>query len=273
VEIIDTHAQLWTAEAIMAMPEAMREGYLRVFGDNLPTLADTISDMDAAGISKSVIVAIDAETVFDYRVTNEVVAESVSANPDRLIGFASVDPHKGKAAKRELRRAVEKDGMKGLKLLPHLIELPVCDKLIYPLYQEASELGIPVLFHMGTQFHTGTKLKFCRPLDVDEVAVDFPELKLIIAHFGWPWYEEAMAVAHRNLNVYFNIAGWAPKRIPEFVFKYMNGPVQDKALLGSDYPLVSRERIVAELADIDLKDDTREKLYYRNALEVIPGLV
>ncbi|MBK5093430.1 MAG: amidohydrolase [Actinobacteria bacterium] len=273
MEIIDTHSQLWTEEAIMSMPEAMREGYVRIFGDNLPTLADTISDMDAAGVSKSVVVAIDAETVWDYRVTNEVVAEAVRQNPDRLIGFASVDPHKGRAARRELRRAVEQDGMKGLKLLPHLIELPVCDKLIYPLYQEAHELGIPVLFHMGTQFHTGTKLKFCRPLDVDEVAVDFPELKLIIAHFGWPWYEEAMAVTHRNLNVYFNIAGWAPKRIPEFVFKYMNGPVQDKALLGSDYPLVSRERIVAELAEIDLKDDTREKLYYKNALEVIPGLV
>jgi len=272
MEIIDTHAQLWTAEAILSMPESMREGYIKIFGDNLPTLDDTISDMDAAGVSKSVIVAIDAETIWQYRVANELVAESVAANPDRLIGFASVDPNKGTQARKELRRAVEQLGMRGLKLLPHLVERRACDREVYPLYEEAAELGVPVLFHMGTQFHTGTKLKFCRPLDVDEVAVDFPDLKLIIAHFGWPWYEEAMAVAHRNENVYFNIAGWAPKHIPEFVFRYMNGPVKEKALFGSDYPLVSRQRIVSELAGIEIKDDTRERLYYKNALEVIPGL-
>lgn len=272
MEIIDTHAQLWTAEAIMSMPETMREGYVRIFGDNLPTLEDTVSDMDAAGVSKSVIVAIDAETVWDYRLSNELVARAVSENPDRLIGFASVDPHKGVIARKELKRAVEEDDMKGLKLLPHLIELRANDRLMYPLYEVAQELTIPVLYHMGTQFHTGTKLKYCRPLDVDEVAVDFPDLRLIIAHFGWPWYEEALAVVHRNLNVYFNIAGWAPKRIPDFVFKYMRGPVKEKALFGSDYPLVSRQRIVSELSDMDIREDVREHLYYKNALEVIPGL-
>ncbi len=272
MEIIDTHAQLWTAEAIMSMPEAMREGYVRIFGSNLPTMADTMADMDAAGVMKSVILAVDAETNWGYRVSNELVAEAVRANPDRLIGFASVDPHKGDESLKELRRAVEQDGMKGLKLLPHLAGCPVNDRVMYPLYEEAGALGIPVLFHMGTQFHTGTKLKFCRPIDVDDVAVDFPDVKFIIAHFGWPWYEEALAVAHRNLNVYFNIAGWAPKRIPEFVFSYIKGPVKEKALLGSDYPLVSRQRVMKELSDIDLPDDTRERLYYKNALEVIPGL-
>ena len=272
MQIIDTHAQLWTAEAIMSMPEKMREGYIRVFGENLPTLEDTIADMDAAGVSKSVIVAVDAETRWDYRVANELVAEAVSANPDRLIGFASVDPHKGKAARKELRRAVEEDDMRGLKILPHLAECHVNDSLMFPLYEEAQDLGVPVLFHMGTQFHTGTRLKFCRPIDVDDIAVDLPEVKFIIAHFGWPWYEEALAVVHRNPNVYFNIAGWAPKRVPEFVYSYMKGPVKEKALLGSDYPLVSRRRVVDELSEVDLPEDVRESLYYKNALEVIPGL-
>lgn len=272
MEIIDTHAQLWTAEAIMSMPEQMREGYIRVFGSQLPTLQDTISDMDMAGVSRCVLVAVDAETNWDYRVGNELVAEAVSANPERLIGFASVDPHKGEAAVTELRRAVEQDGMRGLKLLPHLAECHVNEKLMYPLYEECGSLGVPVLFHMGTQFHTGTRLKFCQPVDVDDIAVDFPDVKFIIAHFGWPWYEEAMAVVQRNVNVFFNIAGWAPRRIPSFVFDFMRGPVKDKALLGSDYPLVSRLRVVNELAAIDLPEDTRENLYYRNALKVIPGL-
>ncbi len=269
MEIIDTHAQLWTKEAIMSMPESMREGYIRVFGDNLPTIEDTISDMNAAGVSKSVVVAIDAETIWDYKVSNELVARTVAENPDRLIGFASVDPHKGVLARKELRRAVNEYGLKGLKLLPHLLELRINDKKMYPLYEEACELGIPVLFHTGTQFHTGTKLKYCRPIDVDEVAVDMPELRLIIAHFGWPWYEEAMAVVHRNENVYFNIAGWAPKRIPAFVFSYMKGPVKEKCLFGSDFPLVSRQRIVTELSSIDLPDDVREHLYNKNARKLL----
>jgi len=272
LEIIDTHAQLWTAEAIMSMPDAMRENYVRVFANNLPSIDDTITDMALAGVSKSVIVAVDAEVKWGYRVSNELVTEAVSKNPDKLIGFASVDPNNGEGARNELRRAVKEDDMRGLKLVPHLCEIQVNEPVMYPLYEEAQELGIPVLFHMGTQFHAGTKLKFCRPIDVDEVAVDFPDLKLIIAHFGWPWYEEALAVAHRNTNVYFNIAGWAPKRIPDFVWSYMKGPVKEKVLLGSDYPLVSRKRIMDELAGIDLPDDVREHLYYKNALNVIPGL-
>ncbi len=174
MKVIDTHSQLWTAEAIKSMPETMREGYIQIFGDNLPTLEDTVNDMDAAGVEKSVLVAIDAETVWDYRVSNELVAEAVSANPDRLIGFASVDPHKGVTARKE--------------------------------------------------------------------------------------------------HVYFNIAGWAPVHIPKFVFNFMKGPVKEKALLGSDYPLVSRQRIMAELADLDIDDDVRERLYFKNALELIPGL-
>jgi len=123
MKIVDTHAQLWTRQAIEAMPEDMRDGYLRIFGDNLPTLEDTISDMDQAGVSTSVIVAIDAETRWGYKVSNELVAQSVSENPGRLIGFASVDPHKGVLARRELRYAVEELGLVGLKLLPHLLEL------------------------------------------------------------------------------------------------------------------------------------------------------
>lgn len=270
--IIDTHSQLWTEQAINSMPAEMRENYLGVFAGEPPQIQDTISDMNAAGVTKSVIVAVDAESLWNYKVSNELVAEAVSEDPERLIGFASVDPNKGTGAIHELRRSVTEHDMRGLKLVPHLCEIQVNDKVMYPIYEEALDLGIPVLFHMGTQFHTGTKLKFCRPVDVDEVAVDFPDLKLIIAHFGWPWYEESLAVVHRNPNVYFNIAGWAPKRIPDIIWSYIKGPVKDKVLWGSDYPLVSRKRIVEELNEIALPREPFERLCYRNALEVIPGL-
>ncbi|MHB8780063.1 MAG: amidohydrolase family protein, partial [Candidatus Geothermincolia bacterium] len=268
MEIIDTHSQLFARAAFEAMPLAMRAGYLktfmpgalpldatesdaleaaRAFTEGLPALEATIADMDEAGITRSVVVAVDAETRWNYRVSNESVAEAVAAYPERLIGFASVDPNKGDLARRELRRAVEQMGLRGLKLLPHLIELRPNDREMYGVYEEASALGVPVLLHSGTQFHSGTKLKYCRPLDVDEVAVDFPELNLIIAHFGWPWYEEAMAVVQRNRNVYFNIAGWAPKHIPPFVLGYKDRDLNRKCQLGSDYPLETRTRNKREL--------------------------
>jgi len=268
--IIDTHSQLWTKEALESLPKDMAASYRKAFKDlRIPTIEDTIKDMDEAGVDKAVIVAIDAETTYRYKVSNELIADTVKLYPDRLIGFASVDPHKGIIAIEELKKAVEELGLKGLKLIPHLIEMNSNDRAIYPLYEVAQELGIPVLLHTGTQFHTGTKLKYCRPIDLDEVAVDFPHLTIIAAHFGFPWYWETIAVAQRNPNVFFNIAGWAPKHIPKDVISYINGPLKTKALLGSDYPLLSRVRIMKEIDELDLKDGVKELLCCENPKRVL----
>ncbi len=263
--IIDTHSQLWTKEAIESFPEKMAAGYRAMFKDlQFPEIEDTLQDMDAAGVDRAVIVAIDAETVFHYRVSNDLVAEMVNKYPDRFIGFASVDPNKGKKAAKELRRSVEELKLKGLKLLPHLIEMYPSDKAIYPLYEIAVEYNLPVLFHSGTQFHSGTRIKYCQPLYIDDVAVDFPELKIVIAHFGFPWFHEAMAIVLRNQSVFFNIAGWAPKYIPQDVLQAIRGQLRHKVLFGSDYPLLSRVRIVNELKELDLDDETRMLLMTKN---------
>ncbi len=268
--IIDTHAQLWTAEALQTLPPAMKKSYEAVFaGLQGQTLETTIQDMDAAGVDKSVVVAIDAETTYNYRVPDELVAQAVASYPDRLIGFAGGDPHKGKAAARALERAVKELGLKGLKLMPHLAELNPNDRQYYPLYEKACELDIPVLLHMGTQYHAGTRIKYCHPLYMDDVAIDFPDLKIIIAHFGWPWTGDTIAVALRHKNVYFNIAGWAPRHIPEDVIKYMNGPLSGKALFGSDFPLVSRQRIIKELRELPLKEKTLTRLLTENPRKVL----
>jgi uncharacterized protein len=255
--IIDTHSQLWTKEAIESFPKAMADGYKHMFKDiGMPSIEGTLKDMDDAGVDKSVIVAIDAETIHNYKVSNELVAKTVEQYPDRLIGFASADPNKGENAVGEFEKAITELGLKGLKLLPHLVDLDINDKKIYPFYEVAQKLNVPVLFHTGTQFHAGTKIKYCRPLFVDEVAIDFPSLKLIIAHFGFPWWEEALAVVRRNPFVYFNIAGWGPKHIPKGVFQAANTYLKGKALFGSDYPLLSRGRILKEMRELDLKDET-----------------
>ncbi len=267
--IIDTHAQLNTREAVEKLPEHLIAGYTMLFSDidNLG-LEHNIKDMDEAGVDKSVIVAIDAETPHNYRVPNELVADAVKQYPDRLIGFASVDPHRDECAD-ELDNAVKNLGLRGLKLVPNLIEMNADDRRIYPLYETARDLGIPVLFHTGTLFYTGIKLKYGQPLPIDDVAIDFPGLTIIMAHFGFPWFHEAMAIAQRNPNVYINLAGWKPKYIPKEVLAYVNGPLRYKALFGSDYPLLKRTEVLTEIDELNLKEETFRLLTEENPKRVL----
>lgn len=268
--VIDTHSQLWTKQALSNFPPSMLRGYEQMFkGVKTFELEDILSDMDQAGVDKAVLVAIDAETVWHYKVPNELVADAVRRHPDRFIGFAGVDPNKGVLAVDEVSRSVEELGLSGLKFIPHLIEMTPNDPRMYPVLKKAQELALPVLFHTGSHFHTGARLRFCRPETLDDVAIDFPELKLIAAHFGFPWFYEAMAVVQKNANVYFNIAGWAPKYIPEYVVRMMNGPLAGKALLGSDFPLISRTRLMQELKELPISPDTLRRLTSENPAKVL----
>lgn len=264
--IIDTHAQLFTSEAIRSFQSGqamglMSMGYGFFFRHGGPL--DTIADMDAAGVDKSVVVAVDAETTAGFKIPNELVAESVSLYPERLIGFGSVDPHRGPDALKEIER-LKQMGLNGLKFIPQLLEMSFDDPRFWPIYEAAQDLQLPLLCHTGTHFHHGKKLKFCHPLPLDEVAVEFPRLKIVLAHFGFPWFAEALAIVQRNPNVYFNLAGWAPKHIPEMVLTYLNGPLKNKALFGSDHPLLSRKRILDELNTLPLKPETKKLLLEEN---------
>lgn len=268
--VIDTHSQLWTKEALATVPERMVRGYEKMFkGVRTFELEDILLDMDQAGVDKAVLVAVDAETVWRYRVPNELVADAVRRYPDRFIGFAGVDPNKGILAVDELSRSVEVLGLSGVKFIPHLINMTPNDPRMYPILEKAQEFGLPVLIHTGTHFHNGARLKFCRPDTLDDLAIDFPELKIIAAHFGFPWFYEALAVVQKNANVYFNIAGWAPRYIPEYVVRMMNGPLAGKALLGSDFPLISRTRLMRELKEIEISADTFGKLTHENPAKVL----
>ncbi|MBN2382850.1 amidohydrolase [bacterium] len=269
--IIDTHAQLYTRKFIEQVKAGKitgleKMGYASFFKG---IVFDTIEDMDRARVDKSIVVAVDAETTRGFRVSNELVAEAVRLYPDRLIGFAGVDPHKGKIAVDELDYAVNELGLVGLKIIPHLIDLCPNDPLMYPVLDKVAELDIPVLFHTGTHFHTGCKLGFNRPEYIDDLAVDFPTVTFIMAHFGYPWFYEAMAVVQKNDNVYFNIAGWSPRYIPEPVVKHMNSLLSKKVLFGSDHPLLSRKKIIDEIRELSLKESTLDDLFEHNAFRML----
>ena len=269
--VIDFHSHIFTEEALKNAPKGMFSRYEEVFHKKWePTILEKIvQDMDEAKVDKAVVVAIDAETTLNYKIPNEVVAEAVKKYPDRFIGFASVDPHKGVLAVKELEKAVKELGLKGLKLVPFMINVNLNDKILYPLYEKAQELDIPVLAHTGVMFDVGTRMKYCKPLDVDDVAVDFPDLKIVVAHFGWPWVDEAMAVCQKNRNVYFDIAGWSPKYLPESVVRFMGGMLADKALFATDYPLLPRKRVLNEFLALPIKEEAKKKILEENAKKLL----
>jgi len=276
--IIDIHAHPLTKE-VLELPgtKELFQPYEAVFHrETKPiSLEQMIEGMDKARVAKTVLCSINMETMMmdgleGYKVPNEIIAKAVSQYPDRFIGFACVDPRKGYLAIKELELAVRELGLVGLgELLPSNIELYPNDKLMYPLYEKVLELDIPIIVHSGQIFDPGTKLKYSNPIFVDDVARDFPSLKLIVAHFGWPWMEEAIAVVQRNPNVYFDISGWAPRHLPKLLLDYMDGPLSDKALFGTDFPLISWERAVSELKDLPLKESTKEKVLGENAKRLL----
>ena len=206
--------------------------------------------------------------------TSEVI-EVAAANPDVLIPFASVDPHKGKAGVREAREYIAQ-GVKGFKFHPNTQAFWPNDRAFYPLYEVIAEAGLIALFHTGQTGigagmpgGGGIKLKYSNPMAVDDVAADFPELDIILAHPSFPWQEEALSVATHKPNVYIDLSGWAPKYFPEILVRYINGPLKRKMLFGSDFPLLTPERWLSEFEKLPIKDEVRPLVLKDNALKLL----
>jgi hypothetical protein len=213
--------------------------------------------------------------------SNDYVAAIAQKYPQQFIGFATVDPWKGKAAVQELERAVRELGLKGLKLHPvHQAFFPN-EARFYPLYAKCVELEIPVLFHTGFAAAgagmpggAGLKLKYSAPIPgIDDVAADFPDLTIIMAHPSWPWVEEQIAVLIHKANVFMDFSGWAPRYIPEVLIREANTRLRDKVLFGSDFPYLPPDRWLKEFEELPIREDVRPKILLENARRVLklPG--
>jgi len=235
-----------------------------------------IAEMDEAGIDKGIIFGDDTETTWRNRkVPNELVADLADKYPDRFIGFAGVDPHKGMDAVRELEHAVKDLGLCGLNMEPCFQRLPANDKKYYPLYAKCVELDIPVTMHISTNYIPEYTMKQGHPLLVDEVAVDFPELKFICSHAGWPWVAELMGVVWRHKNVYVDISGTYPKYFStpgtgwEPLLHYGNSICKEKILYGSKWPLLNLGQQLKELRELPLKPEVLELWLSGNAKRLL----
>jgi predicted TIM-barrel fold metal-dependent hydrolase len=222
-----------------------------------------------------VIFSVDERLSGRPQLSNDAVADFAAANADVAMAFASIDPHRGADAVREARRLVSAGRVRGLKLHPPLQQFAPNDRIAYPLYEVFAEARLPVLFHTG---HSGIgtgmpggggiRLKYGAPMPIDDVAVDFPEMPIILAHPSFPWQEEAISICLHKPTVYIDLSGWSPKYFPPILIQYANTLLKHKVLFGSDYPLITPDRWMADFEKTAVKDEVRPLILKENALKL-----
>lgn len=272
MQAIDFHVHPFTPEILEHTPEWFWRHPRQVFGIRQQDISidSLLADMDRAGVERAVLLAFDCETTYGFKVSNEEIARIVERHPDRFTGFASVDPHKGEQGVRELEFAVRELGLRGLKLHPPTQQFYASDRAYYPLWAKAQELGIPLLCHTGHTF-VGGYLKYSEPKFLDDVAADFPDLIIILSHFGFPWVEQCISLAWTRANVYIELAGWSPKYIPEIIWHFGRSLLADRLIFGTDYPGLTPERWIHDFAEVPLPAEVKEKILYRTAHRLLSG--
>lgn len=250
--------------------------YFRADQDRTPTVERIAAYYRQRHIA-AVVFTVDASTGLGHQALSSTeIAEQAAAHSDVLIPFGSVDPLRGAAALDQARLLVEDYGVVGFKFHPSLQAFAPNDPAHYPLWGLLEELGVVALFHTGQTGigaglpgGRGIKLRYSDPMLLDDVAADFPHLTMIMAHPSVPWVDEAISIATHKANVYIDLSGWSPKYFPPQLVRQANSLLKHKVLFGSDYPVLSPDRWLADFAQLDIKDDVRPLILKENALRVL----
>ena len=278
VSAIDVHVHTELArDGHDPMPPHLREAAHRYFRSNepLPTVDDVAEHYRERNMA-AVVFTVDWESNSGITpIPNEEIAEAAAANSDVLIPFASVDPARPDAVERA-RRLISEHGVKGFKFHPNLQAFFPNDRSAYPLYEVIAEAGLPALFHSGhSGIGTGVpggggfRLKYSNPMCLDDVAADFPDLQVVLAHPSFPWQDEAISVCLHKENVWIDLSGWSPKYFPPQLVQYANTQLRTKVLFGSDFPLITPDRWLADFADAAFKDEVRPLILKENAARLL----
>jgi predicted TIM-barrel fold metal-dependent hydrolase len=266
---IDTHVHIESEPTGNAADEAAR----KYFGNT----GISYKRADLAEYYRSrkigcVVFSVDEKITGRPPVPNEDVAAFAAEHSDFMIAFASVNPMRGKDAVDEAKRLIKSGGIRGFKLHPPLQEFHANDKAAYPFYEVVAEAKLPVIFHTG---HSGigtgmpggggVRLKYGNPMDMDDVAVDFPDMPIILAHPSFPWQDEALSVCMHKPQVYIDLSGWSPKYFSPTLIQYANSLLKKKMLFGSDYPMIAPDRWLADFSAINIKDEVRPLILKENA--------
>lgn len=272
-----THAEVSCRQPADAFWLPFEEASAKYFkSGRRPTIPETIAYYRERKIGL-VMFTVDSEyEIGNRRITNDEVAEAAAANSDIMIAFASIDPHKGMMGVREARDLIKSGAVKGFKFHPTLQGFFPNDRMAYKLYEEIAAAKLPAVFHsghsgMGTGMPGGggLRLKYSNPIHLDDVAVDFPDMKIIIAHPSWPWQDEALSVCLHKPNVYIDLSGWSPKYFPPQLIQYANTQLKTKMLFGSDYPLIAPDRWMKDFAEAGFKPEVHQLILKENAIRAL----
>jgi predicted TIM-barrel fold metal-dependent hydrolase len=228
----------------------------------------TLAAMDAGGVEVGLLSAWHAPHLGPL-ISNDEVAGWIERHPTRLSGIAAVDLNRPMPAVRELRRAVEELGFKGLRVIPWLWDAPPTDRRYYPLYAACVELDVPFCTQVG---HTGPLMPSepGRPIPyIDRIAIDFPELTIVCGHVGYPWTEEMVAVARKHERVYIDTSAYTSRRLPPELVAYMKtNSGRRKVLFGSNHPMIAPQKALEDLPALALDEETQELYLDANARRV-----
>ena len=240
------------------------------------TEAEAMADFTKAGV-EACLVALDLETTIGTKpVSNDYVHSMWQRNKGRVIQcWGTVDPFKPTAID-EVRHAVEALGLMGFHFHPIMQHFAADDRRFYPLFETIAALKACVMIDVGTTGMgaglpggMGANIRHAHPSAIDALAADFPSLKIICAHPGWPWIEEMTAVALHKGNVFWEMSGWAPKHFPASLKVDMRARLQDKIMFGSDYPSLPYARILKEWQELGYGEAVMEKIFHQNAERVL----
>ena len=261
----------WTQHPTLRfISDPMFDSLRRWTGQDTPTeeipISASVTAMDDAGVTTSILTAWHGPQ--GEVISNGEVAEWVSEHPARFAGVASVDLRRPMKAVLELRRCVEQHGFVGLRMLPWLWELPPNDRRYYPLYAECVALDVPFCLQVG---HTGPLRgsEVGRPIPyLDDVALDFPELRIVAGHIGYPWTEEMISLTRKYENVYIDTSAYTIKRFPPELVSYLKADGTKKVMFGSNFPMIAPGKALAALDSLGLDDVAQRRFLSGNAADV-----
>ena len=241
-----------------------------------PTIAETIAHYRQQRIGL-VMFTVDTETqIGNRRIPNGEIADAARDNADIMIAFASIDPHKGRLGAREAEELIKGGIVKGFKFHPTCQGFYPNDRMAYQLYEVIAHHKLPAIFHTGhsgigtgMRGGGGMRLKYSQPIHIDDVAVDFPDMTIVLAHPSWPWTDEALSMALHKPNVYIDLSGWMPKYFPPQIVQYANAQLRSKMLFGSDFPLIAPERWLTQFTEVGFKPEVHDLILKKNAMRVL----
>ncbi len=269
---IDVHVHLETEIEDNAANEAARE----YFGNSgVGRNRHELAEYYRARKIGCVVFTVDERLTGRPPIPNDEIAAFAADNADIMFAFASVDPTRGQAAVVEAKRLIAAGGIRGFKLHPPLQQFHANDQQVYPFYEVINEAKLPVIFHTGhsgigtgQRGGGGVRLKYGNPMDIDDVAVDFPDMPIIMAHPSFPWQDEAISICLHKPQVYIDLSGWSPKYFSPTLVQYANTLLKRKVLFGSDYPLIAPDRWLADFEKIAIRDEVRPLILKENALRL-----